>query len=165
MAGCCATYLFFSYASATIIYLILGIFASSGNVALLIEHYQFVNNDELTEDERKNVRKRTSLQFYFAFTLSLILSLALYIFCMRGKKDKSKIDQSQSLDMKNKPYQPIILNAPQKNIMNDGNDIFQRNSSDNGNDFIPRNSSDNEIIQSINTISGKDVLGMGENEI
>ena len=165
MAGCCVTYLFFSYASATIIYLILGIFASSGNVALLIEHYQFVNNDELTEDERKNVRKRTSLQFYFAFTLSLILSLALYIFCMRGKKDKSKIDQSQSLDMKNKPYQPIILNAPQKNIMNDGNDIFQRNSSDNGNDFIPRNSSDNEIIQSINTISGKDVLGMGENEI
>ena len=165
MAGCCVTYLFFSYASATIIYLILGIFASSGNVALLIEHYQFVNNDELTEDERKNVRKRTSLQFYFAFTLSLILSLALYIFCMRGKKDKSKIDQSQSLDMKNKPYQPIILNAPQKNIMNDGNDIFQRNSSDNGNDFIPRNSGDNEIIQSINTISGKNILGMGENEI
>ena len=165
MAGCCVTYLFFSYASATIIYLILGIFASSGNVALLIEHYQFVNNDELTEDERKNVRKRTSLQFYFAFVLSLLSSLILYIFCMREKKDKSKIDQSQSLDMKNKPYQPIILNAPQKNIMNDGNDIFQRNSSDNGNDFIPRNSSDNEIIQSINTISGKNILGMGENEI
>ena len=164
MAGCCVTYLFFSYASATIIYLILGIFASSGNVALLIEHYQFVNNDELTEDERKNVRKRTSLQFYFAFTLSLLTSLTLYILCMGEKKDKSKIDQSQALDMKNKPYQPIILNVPQKNIMNDGND-FQRNINDNGNDFIPRNSSDNEIIQSINTISGKDVLGMGENEI
>ena len=83
---------------------------------------------------------------------------------MGEKKDKSKIDQSLSLDMKNKPYQPIILNVPQKNIMNDGND-FQRNINDNGNDFIPRNSSDNEIIQSINTISGKDVLGMGENEI
>ena len=164
MAGCCVTYLFFSYASATIIYLILGIFASSGNLALLIEHYQYVNNDELTEVERKSVRKRTSLQFYFAFTLSLLTSLTLYILCMGEKKDKSKIDQSLSLDMKNKPYQPIILNVPQKNIMNDGND-FQRNINDNGNDFIPRNSSDNEIIQSINTISGKDVLGMGENEI
>ena len=164
MAGCCVTYLFFSYASATIIYLILGIFASSGNLALLIEHYQYVNNDELTEVERKSVRKRTSLQFYFAFTLSLLTSLTLYILCMGEKKDKSKIDQSLSLDMKNKPYQPIILNVPQKNIMNDGND-FQRNINDNGNDFIPRNSSDNEIIQSINTISGKNILGMGENEI
>ena len=164
MAGCSVTYLFFSYASATIIYLILGIFASSGNLALLIEHYQYVNNTELTEHEQRSVRKRTSLQFYFAFTLSLLTSLTLYILCMGEKKDKSKIDQSLSLDMKNKPYQPIILNVPQKNIMNDGND-FQRNINDNGNDFIPRNSSDNEIIQSINTISGKDVLGMGENEI
>ena len=165
MAGCCVTYLFFSYASATIIYLILGIFASSGNVALLIEHYQYVNNNELPEKEREIVRKRTSLQFYLAFTLSLLLSLTLYILCMGEKKDKPKIDQSIPLDIKNKPYQPIILNAPQKNIMNDGNDIFQRNSNDNGNDFIPRNSSDNEIIQSINTISDKNALGMGENEI
>ena len=162
MAGCCVTYLFFSYASATIIYLILGIFASSGNHVLLIEHYQYVNNTELTEHEQRSVRKRTSLQFYFAFVLSLLSSLILYIFCMREKKDKSKIDQSQALDMKNKPYQPIILNEPKKNIMNNDN---INNDNDNDNHFIPRNSSDKEIIQSINTLSGKIALGMGENEI
>ena len=153
MAGCCATYLFFSYASATIIYLILGLFASTGNVVLLIENYQYENSNDLKKGEQEKVRKRTSLQFYFAFLLSLFTSLILYVFFIRERKDESKNEERESFNKKNKPYQPIILDAPEGNIINTNNDL------------IPRNDSNNNIIQSINTISDKNPFGMKENEI
>ena len=153
MAGCCVTYLFFSYLSSTIIFFILAIFANTDNVALLIEHYKFEDGDKLKNEEQKKVKERTYLQYYLGSSISLVLSILLYFFCMREKKVGTKLEKTIALDIKNKPYQPIILNAPENNIMN-------RN-----NDFNPNNNSDDEIRASINSFDIKSDKGMGENEI
>ena len=92
MAGCCATYLFFSYISGTIVYLVLAIFATTGNIILLVEHYKYEtgNNTEkiVTDIERVNVKSRTFSQYYMACGISLVLSIILYIFLIREKKEK-----------------------------------------------------------------------------
>ena len=144
MAGFCATYLFFSYVSATIIYFILGIFASTDNVVLLVEHYRLNSTNQLEEDERNKVKMRTLLQYYLAYGLSLILSIFIYFFCIRKKTEEKKpISKTLSFDLKNQPYQPIILNQPEEEIKTN-NDLDNENNN----------------LQSINTIRG-----MGENEI
>ena len=56
MANMCITFLFFSYASASIIYLILGAFAASGNAALLMEHCHKNGTNEIERSELEGVK-------------------------------------------------------------------------------------------------------------
>ena len=89
MAGFCFNYLLFSYISATIIYFILGLFASTGNVALLVEHYQLNSTKTgLKEGELDNVKQRTYSQYYLGASISLVISIVLLIFFLRDQKKK-----------------------------------------------------------------------------
>ena len=153
MAGCCrccVTYLFFSYLSGAIIYLILAIFAQTGNVTLLVEHYKQNKNETITDEERKSVKDRTARQYFMAFAISFVLTLILYFFGMRGKKEKiNEINRHKSLDLE---YKPEILYQPENEINTNTNNLPIELGQENN----------NQIIKSINTTNS---IGMGENEI
>ena len=112
MAGYCVSFLFYSYIAATIVYLIFGIFASTGNAALLIEHYRMNSADQKPKiGEEKDVKKRTIGQYFFSSALTLIISILLYIFCMRSKEEtKEPFTQTISMDMH---IENNILNQPE----------------------------------------------------
>ena len=99
MANCCVTFLFCSYAAASIIYLMIGAFAASGNAAILIEHYKFNENNTLTEEEKKGVKSRTLTQYFFASGTTIVITVLLYIFfIIRKEKGYYSINQGQNID-------------------------------------------------------------------
>ena len=88
MAGFCVNFLFYSYSAATVIYLILGAFAASGNAALLIEHYHLNDTNAVQENEKKDVKSRTLAQYFLSSAITVAISLVLYIFCINEKVKK-----------------------------------------------------------------------------
>ena len=150
MANFCVNYLFFSYASATVIYLILAIFASTGNVALLVEHYQ-LNKDktDIMPNEPVDVKSRTYSQYYLGSALSLVISVLLFFFFIRGKDDEASESYNKTISLEN-------LDIQQQNIMNQTNTGIMNELAQ-----PMESNSDNNNIQTINTISS----GMGENDI
>ena len=100
MANFCVNFLFYSYAAATVIYLILGAFAASGNAALLIEHYHLNDTNFVEDDEKKGVKSRTLAQYFLASAITVGISLVLYIFCIneKVKKGYNNIYQDQNIE-------------------------------------------------------------------
>ena len=143
-AKCCGTYLFLTYASGTIVFLLLAIFANAGNVALLMEHCH-KDGDIISEEEKGNVQKRTYLQYYFACAISLILSIILYVFCISGN---TKIDNKQGY------YQEIHLDL--KN---------EQNITPQDTNKMPIELAQEKTGSAINSGNSLDSRGMGENEI
>ena len=134
MAGYCATYLFYSYIAATIVYLILGIFANTGNLALLIEHYQLDGDtQELKKDEPSDVKSRTLGQYYFASALSFSLVIVIFFMYIKEKpKNKNYFNQTISLDLQehdilnqhdNDNIKPIELAQPEPEIEPESSNI------------------------------------------
>ena len=119
MAGVCIGFLFYSYTAATIIYLILGSFAASGNIALLTEHYlSNKTGTGIDKGDIENVKGRTTTQYFVAAGSCLLISVTLFVFCMReGYKpiEQKKITRSISLDMK-EPQSNNIINNQINNI-------------------------------------------------
>ena len=145
MAGVCTGFLFYSYTAATIIYLILGSFAASGNIALLTEHYH-ANGTGSVLDDIEHVKSRTTTQYFVAAAACLILSVALYVFCMReGYKplEEKKITRSISLDMK-EPQSNNIINNQNNNI-----------------EIPDQKTEEDNKLNTINTVSS---TGMGEKD-
>ena len=145
MAGVCIGFLFYSYTAATIIYLILGSFAASGNIALLTEHYH-ANGTGSVLDDIEHVKSRTTTQYFVAAAACLILSVALYVFCMReGYKplEEKKITRSISLDMK-EPQSNNIINNQNNNI-----------------EIPDQKTEEDNKLNTINTVSS---TGMGEKD-
>ena len=145
MAGVCSGFFFYSYAAATIIYLIFGSFAASGNIALLTEHYHKNGTDSVMPDI-DNVKSRTTIQYFVAAGACLLISVALYVFCMReGNKpiEEKRITRSISLDMKE---------AQSNNIINNQNNNIE----------IP--AQDKEEDNKLNTINTISSTGMGEKD-
>ena len=166
MAGCCSTYLFFSYSAGAVIYFILGLFASTNNVALLAEHYKFGimegNSTKDIEDERDNVKFRTSMSYYFAYFLSLGLAILLYIFYIRKKpEEKKKPTRNLDLILKDQDFQPILLNQSQNEISLKKENNIDNNKDNNKGDNVD----DDNILKPINANSSGSSIGMGENEI
>ena len=145
MAGVCTGFLFYSYTAATIIYLIFGSFAASGNIALLTEHYH-ANGTGSVLDDIEYVKSRTTTQYFVAAAACLILSVALYVFCMReGYKplEEKKITRSISLDMK-EPQSNNIINNQNNNI-----------------EIPDQKTEEDNKLNTINTVSS---TGMGEKD-
>ena len=150
MANFCVNYLFFSYAAATVIYLILAIFASTGNIALLVEHYQLnENKTDIMPNEPVDVKSRTYSQFYLGSALSLVISILLFIFFIRGKDDEAPESYNKTISLES-------LDIQQQNNMNQTNTGIMNELAQ-----PMESNSDNNNIQTINTISS----GMGENDI
>ena len=157
MAGYCVTFLFYSYIAATIVYLIFGIFASTGNAALLIEHYRINStNQEIEDGDEKDVKSRTIGQYFFGSCLTLIISILLYIFCMRSKEEiKEPFSQTISMDVH---AENNILNQPENANPVPGLELTQPND-----EIITQ---PNEEIKTINTVGSIDsAKGMSEKEI
>jgi hypothetical protein len=145
MAGVCTGFLFYSYTAATIIYLIFGSFAASGNIALLTEHYH-ANGTGSVLDDIEHVKSRTTTQYFVAAAACLIFSVALYVFCMReGYKplEEKKITRSISLDMK-EPQTNNIINNQNNNI-----------------EIPDQKTEEDNKLNTINTVSS---TGMGEKD-
>ena len=149
MAGYCVSFLFYSYVAATIVYLIFGIFASTGNAALLIEHYRINStNQEVENGDEKDVKSRTIGQYFFGSALTLIISILLYIFFIRKKEEtKEPFTQTISMDMHTENN---ILNQPENTSPLPGLELTQPT----------------EEIKTINTVGSIDSgKGMTEKEI
>ena len=99
MANFCVTFLFYSYAAATVIYLILGAFAASGNAALLIEHYHLNDTNSVDDSEKSDVKSRTLAQYFLSSAITAIISSVLFIFCIMKseKKGYNNIYQDQNI--------------------------------------------------------------------
>ncbi len=145
MAGVCSGFLFYSYTAATIIYLIFGSFAASGNIALLTEHYHANKTGSVIPDI-EHVKSRTTIQYFVAAGACLLISITLYVFCMgEGYKpiEEKRITRSISLDMKE---------AQSNNIINNQNNNIE----------IPaQDKEEDNKLNAINTISS---TGMGEKD-
>ena len=131
--------------AATIIYLIFGSFAASGNIALLTEHYH-ANGTGSVLDDIEHVKSRTTTQYFVAAAACLIFSVALYVFCMReGYKplEEKKITRSISLDMK-EPQSNNIINNQNNNI-----------------EIPDQKTEEDNKLNTINTVSS---TGMGEKD-
>ena len=100
MANFCVTFLFYSYAAATVIYLILGAFAASGNAALLIEHYHLNDTNSVDDSEKSDVKSRTLAQYFLSSAITAIISSVLFIFCIMKseKKGYNNIYQDQNIE-------------------------------------------------------------------
>ena len=133
MANFCITFLFFSYSSASIIYLILGAFAASGNAALLMEHYHRNETNAIEPSELEGVKSRTIGQYFLAAGISVIISVLLYIFCILRKEkgytiiypeqSGEKINQIEEDDnednsINNTGTMPIELAIDSKKVIN-----------------------------------------------
>ena len=86
MKKCCSTYLFLTYISGTIIFLLFGILAITGNPVLIMEHYIYDDNQEVTAEEKKAVKSRVYSQYFFSSFLCLIFSLAIFLIFLRDKR-------------------------------------------------------------------------------
>ena len=96
MAGCCVTYLFFSYAAASVIYLIIGIFAATGNIAVLAENFIKVNDSYIDPDEKKAVKPRTLSQYFLASGISVVIAILLFFLCIiRKPKGYTEVNQQR----------------------------------------------------------------------
>ena len=118
MANFCVTFLFYSYAAATVIYLILGAFAASGNAALLIEHYHLNDTNSVDDSEKSDVKSRTLAQYFLSSAITAIISSVLFIFCIMKseKKGYSNIYQDQNIEKINQ----IEEDDEDNNINNSG---------------------------------------------
>ena len=149
MAGYCVSFLFYSYFSATIVYLLFGIFASTGNGPLLMEHYKLNSQSEVDGDEN-HVKTRTLRQYFLASSLTLVLTIVLYIFFMREKEEvKEPFNQTISLDMH---QENNILNRPDNDNVDRPSELAQ-----------PTGTTEIKTINTVSSLEGE--KGMGENEI
>ena len=122
MAGCCVTYLFFSYAAASVIYLILGIFAATGNIEVLSKNLIKVNDSYVEEDEKKNVKSRTLAQFFFASGISVVIAILLFIFCIiRKPKGATDVNQEKGKIIEENP--PNVMQIEEEDDDDDNNNI------------------------------------------
>ena len=156
MAGFCVTYLFYSYISATLVYFILAIFASSGNLALLVKHYhKDGDTDDIENDEQSDVKSRTAGQYFLASGITLILSIALFILCFRDKNKNQNeyFNQTISLNLDMQKEDVFDQQENEKKTNKGGIELGERQPETNN-------------IKEINTL-GKlsSETGMGENDI
>ena len=159
MANCCVYFLFFSYAAATIIYLIIGALAASGNAAVLMEHCKITNNT-ITQEEKESVKKRTYSQYFLASGFTLVISALLFFLCIfKGKKGYSQLSQN----INNKIIEEKVPNVIDEEDINKENDInnninINTNINEDSNDRLEMSKQSKEI-ESIND----DNEGMKEN--
>ena len=153
MAGYCVSFLFYSYASATIIYLILAIMASTGNQPLLMEHYHYNEKNEVIEGDEKEVKLRTLREYFLGASLTLVISVLLFIFFMREKKqDKGLFNQIINIES---PQDINIVNQPE-NV-----ELSQPQPQPSSSSGLITDDNNIQAINTVNTIGS----GMGENEI
>ena len=119
MANCCVYFLFFSYAAATIIYLIIGALAASGNAAVLMEHCK-ISNNTMTQEEKESVKKRTYSQYFLASGCTLVISALLFFLCIfKGKKGYTPLNQN----INNRIIEEKSTNVIDEEIISNANDI------------------------------------------
>jgi len=95
MANCCVTFLFFSYAAATVIYLVIAGLAMSGNAKVLIAHSKLENGTALLPKEREEVKSRTYAQYFLASGCTLVISVLLFFLCIfRSSKGYRPLNQN-----------------------------------------------------------------------
>ena len=129
MAHFCSTCIFLTYVSGTFVFLVLGIFAATGNKALLMENYIYDENRALKNEERSRVKGRATWQYFLSSIFSLAISIAVFIIFLRNKgKPTSEtintaIDDSGVPDFKN--VNEMITERPEESpkTSNDSLDI------------------------------------------
>ena len=131
----CFNFCFYLFISGTILFTILGVFAGSGNPALLIENSVLDKNNEPKEE--KGLRKRVTLQYFIAAFLDLCFSLIfLYYILNNNKTSAEEIDNK--IEEPKEPKEERIQNI--------------------------KNEEQNELIPDINTnsINNEENPGMSE---
>ena len=83
----CLSCCFFIYLSGVFIFLILSIFAITGNPALLMENYQFNSTNQVSDEEAEAVKGRTLKQYLFAAGNSAALAMTLYFLAFKKCKE------------------------------------------------------------------------------
>ena len=123
----CFNFCFYLFISGTILFTILGVFAGSGNPALLIENSVLDKNNEPKEE--KGLRKRVTLQYFIAAFLDLSFSLIfLYYILKNNKTSTEEIDnkveepkEEKIQNIKNEEQNELIPDINTNSINNEEN--------------------------------------------
>ena len=107
---------FYLFLSGTILFTILGMFAGSGNPALLIENSLKDNNNKLIEEE--GLRKRITIQYFIAAFLDLCFALIFLRFIFNLNKSASENVQKGQKNINNEPKKETIKKEEKKPIIN-----------------------------------------------
>ena len=118
MKSLCFNFCFYLFLSGTILFTILGVFAGSGNPALLIENSILDKNNEPKEE--KGLRKRVTLQYFIAGFLDLCFSLLFLYYIIKDNKSSKEEIGNKIEDPKNERIQNI-KNEEQNEIIPDIN--------------------------------------------
>ena len=134
---CCAMYCFFSYAAATVVYLIIAIFAWTGNSYILVEHMKSNN-----ESEKKDVKSRTIKEYFLGAGISFMIAMVLFLFAILKIQSKNKKNTYMpSLQKITQQDEPGMINDNNTNIMNNRTEsmpiemAIDKNKSINDNEF------------------------------
>ena len=107
---------FYLFLSGTILFTILGMFAGSGNPALLIENSLKDNNNKLIEEE--GLRKRITIQYFIAAFLDLCFAFIFLRFIFNQNKSASENAQKEQKNINNEPKKETIKKEEKKPIIN-----------------------------------------------
>ena len=130
-------FFFYIFLSGAILFTILGIFAGSGNPAILVDNYLLDENNKPIEEP--GIKKRVTLQYFIAAFLDLCFSLIFLKFI---------------LSQNNAPREKIVINKVDNNNITSPEIIENKKIKDTNENIISNN--DDEI----NTNSNQ---GMSEN--
>ena len=105
MKSLCFNFCFYLFLSGTILFTILGVFAGSGNPALLIEN-SILDKDNKPKEE-KGLRKRVTLQYFIAAFLDLCFSIIILYYILKNNKSSKDEIYNNIEDPKNERIQNI----------------------------------------------------------
>ena len=101
---------FYLFISGTMLFTILGVFAGSGNPALLIENSLKDENNKLIPE--KGLRKRITLQYFIAAFLDLCFALIFLYFIYNQNQNESSNNKQK--EKKNIAEEPKIIKIKEK---------------------------------------------------
>ena len=121
----CLSCCFFIYLSGIFIFLILSIFAFTGNPALLMENY-LTESNKVEDGDEKEVKRRTQYQYLFASLSSLVFTIIFYYFAfifLKNDKETNDNDNYNNINIVGnnsfldyKEYDDGIINTSKKPV-------------------------------------------------
>ena len=94
MNSLCINFLFYLFLSGGFLFTILGLFAGSGNPALLIENQRLDENNEPIDES--GLKKRVTIQYFIAAFLDLCFAAIFLRFIFNQNKSSKMIEIQQN---------------------------------------------------------------------
>ena len=129
MNSLCINFFFFLFLSGTFLFTILGLFAGSGNPALLIENSRLDENNEPIKES--GLKKRVTIQYFIAAFLDLFFASIFLRFIFKQNKSSNfeigKNNREPKIDIREENISNINTNFINNEINTNSNQGMSEN--------------------------------------